>query len=178
MIAYFHLAIYLKSFMFAFEGVFPKIDKIYSVISFNFAFVVIVIFFIINLETAVTFGERILPFAIIFPYFVLPVFVLIELFLKRKDFQKNAKNTGNLQKKQKNYLKKQRKTAFLDTKFEFFVKKAAKKPHFSPKIESVFENEVKIEKKNVTEKEKKKILKKPQKTAFFEFGKSSKEVHM
>lgn len=112
-LAYFHLAIYLKSFMFAFEEIFPDIDKIFSVITFNFAFVIVVIFFIVNLETAVTFGEHILPFAIIFPYLILPIFLLIVLFWRGKkksdNFQKNAKNMANLQKKYKKELKKQAK---------------------------------------------------------------------
>ena len=106
-LAYFHLAIYLKCFMFAFEQVFPKIDKIYSVITFNFLFVVTVIFFIINLETAVTFGEQILPYAEIFPFFILPIFVLIALAIKNKNVQKKPENGGNLQKILKNNERKE-----------------------------------------------------------------------
>ena len=92
--------------MFAFEGVFQKSDEIFSLITFNFAFVVTVIFFIINLETAVNFGEQILPFAEIFPYVILPIFVAIVLFWKNKNNLRKMKfeneNTKNPQKPAKN----------------------------------------------------------------------------
>ncbi len=82
--AYFHLAIYLKSFMLCFEQVFPKLNCIYSLVTFNFIFVIIVIFFIINLETTVVFGEQILPYVIVIPYLLLPIIAVTCLFKKRK----------------------------------------------------------------------------------------------
>ncbi len=185
MLAYFHLAIYLKAFMFAFEGVFSKIDKIFSVITFVFAFVIVVNFFIINLETAVVFGEKILPFALIFPYFILPIFVAILLFWKEKktnetkafrnDFQskknqKMRKNAANLQQKENLILKDSKKFAQkmpqIHEKFDFSFKNRAKNKQ---KQEKDAENLQKKEEKslNFEKFEKQKILKKPQKTAFF-----------
>ncbi len=71
--AYFHLSIYLKGFLLSFDGVFQKIDQIFGVLSFDFLFVIIVEFFIVNLETAVTYGQTILPFFEIIPFVILPL---------------------------------------------------------------------------------------------------------
>ena len=82
--AYFHLAIYLKTFMLSFHQIFPKIDNIYSILTFDFVFVVIVTFFIVNLETAVVYGEQILPWIAIFSFLILPVFVFVALLSGRR----------------------------------------------------------------------------------------------
>lgn len=81
---YFHLTIYLKTFMLAFHEVLPKLNAIYSVLTFNLLFLIIIDFLIINLEVAVTFGERILPYFEIVPFLLVPIVVVIVLSWKRK----------------------------------------------------------------------------------------------
>lgn len=82
--AYFHLSIYLKAFMLCFQEIFPKISAVYSVITFDLIFLVVVNCFIINLETAVIYGENILPFFEIIPFVILPIILLISIFLNRR----------------------------------------------------------------------------------------------
>ncbi len=84
---YFQLAIYLKMFMFSFDGVFEKIDQVYGVISFNVLFLIIINFLIVNLEQAVMYGQHILPFFNVLPFAVLPIFVLV-MFARRKKEKK------------------------------------------------------------------------------------------
>lgn len=84
---YFQLAIYLKMFMFAFHGIFEKIDQIYSVITFNVLFLIVIDFFIVNLEGAVMYGEQILPFFNVLPFVLLPIFILL-MFVKKKKEKK------------------------------------------------------------------------------------------
>ncbi len=84
--AYFHLAIYLKAFMLCFKEVFPKINPLYSVLTFNLAFLLIVGFFILNLEQAVSFAEKILPYFAIIPFGIVPILSgLLFLIKKRKE---------------------------------------------------------------------------------------------
>ncbi len=80
---YFQLAIYLKVFMFSFCGVFKKLDVLYSVLTFNILFLIIINFFITNLDGAVFFGQNLLPYFNAFPFVVLPTFVLL-LFVRRR----------------------------------------------------------------------------------------------
>lgn len=86
--AYFHLAIYLKAFMLSFDEVFPKINKIYSVLTFNIAFLIVVEFFIDNLESAVVYSEVVLPYATILPFVIVPIFTSIFLFWKKRKKEK------------------------------------------------------------------------------------------
>ncbi len=80
---YFHLAIYLKGFMFSFYEIFDKINYVYPVVTFNLFFLIVINFFILNLEQAVVYGESLLPYIAIFPFIIIPVVVII-LLLKRK----------------------------------------------------------------------------------------------
>ncbi len=80
---YFHLTIYLKAFMASFHGIFNKLDWIYSILTFNLLFLVIVNFFVMNLEIAIFVGENILPFITIFPFIILP-FIIAIIFYKHK----------------------------------------------------------------------------------------------
>ena len=91
-----------------------------------------------------------------------------------------GKNVGNLQEKIKINSKKQEKNkekmarkqenaanlSVFNQKFRFFAKKREKNTNFSPKFESVFEENDDFAAQNF-EKEKRKILKKAQKAAFF-----------
>lgn len=81
---YFHLAIYLKSFMACFQTVFYKIDKVYSVITFNLLFLFLVTFVVQNLEVAVFFGENILPYLSIFSFVLLPIFSIFCHFKRKR----------------------------------------------------------------------------------------------
>lgn len=99
---YFHLALYMKGFLIAFDVIFPRIDQIFGVLAFDTAFLLIVNFFIINLETAVVYGEEILPYAIIFPYVVLPLVVLLIRCIRKNNKDSVRKNRNNfLRKKHK-----------------------------------------------------------------------------
>lgn len=80
---YFQLAIYMKAFLCAFDVLFPRLNQIYGVLSFNVAFLIVVNFFIVNLETAIVYGEKILPFAMILPYLLLPAVLLAVKFMQK-----------------------------------------------------------------------------------------------
>lgn len=85
---YFHLAIYLKVFMLSFDVVFNKIGYIYSVLSFNFLFLIGISFLVSNLQTAVVFGEGVLPYFSIIPFVVVPIFSLVAMLV---DVQRRKK---------------------------------------------------------------------------------------
>ncbi len=93
---YFHLAIYLKAFMLSFHEVFRKVNFVYPVITFNLIFLVVIDFFILNLEKAVVYGENVLPYIGIFPFVILPIAVGVLLLLKKR----------KPEKKDENYMKK------------------------------------------------------------------------
>jgi len=82
--SYFHLAIYLKSFMFSFQEIFPKISEIYSVLTFDLLFLVVVEFFIVNLESTIFYSESILPYVTIISFAVIPIFSTIFIFTKKR----------------------------------------------------------------------------------------------
>lgn len=86
---YFHLAIYLKLFMASFNSVFDKIDEIYSVLSFNFLFLILINFLVLNLEKAIVFGENILPYFSIIPFIIVPVLCMVLLCIKRSKKRRN-----------------------------------------------------------------------------------------
>lgn len=81
---YFHLAIYLKAFMISFDEIFPKISKVYSILTFNILFLIVVEFFIDNLESAVVYSEVVLPYVTILPFVIVPIFALIFFALKKR----------------------------------------------------------------------------------------------
>ncbi len=87
---YFQLAIYLKGFMLAFDGIFNKIDRIYSLLTFNFLFLTIVDFFILNLEMAVIYGENVLPYLIVVPYILIPLLAGITLIFKKRKHRESG----------------------------------------------------------------------------------------
>lgn len=74
---YFHLAIYLKAFMMSFCEILPKIDDIYCVLTFNFAFILLVSFLIQNLQKTLIYGTGILPYFAIIPFVVVPILSII-----------------------------------------------------------------------------------------------------
>ena len=65
LMAYFQLAIYLKGFAQSFNAVFWKAGKIYSILSFNILFFIMISYVVLNLEYAVFYGENILPYVTI-----------------------------------------------------------------------------------------------------------------
>lgn len=81
---YFHLAIYMKMFMISFHEVFAKLDHLYSVLTFDLLFLIMVLFVINNLENSVIFGQKILPFFAIIPFVILPIFTLVCAFLHKR----------------------------------------------------------------------------------------------
>lgn len=81
---YFHLAIYLKTFMASFNVVFRKIDEIYSVLTFNFLFLIFINFLVLNLEKAVFYGEDILPYFSVISFIVVPLICLVHLCFKHR----------------------------------------------------------------------------------------------
>lgn len=83
-LTYFQMAIYLKGFMLAFGNVFYKVNKIYSVISFNLLFLFLINYVVLNLETAVYYGENILPYVSIFSFAVVPLLSLVLEILRRR----------------------------------------------------------------------------------------------
>lgn len=81
---YFHLAIYLKAFMASFNVVFRKIDEIYSVLTFNFLFLIFINFLVLNLEKAVFYGEDILPYFSVISFIIVPLVCLVLLCFKHR----------------------------------------------------------------------------------------------
>ena len=106
--AYFHLAIYFKAFMCSFNEIFEGINSIYGLLSFNFLFLIIVQLIIVNLESAVVYSEKVLPFATILSFVIVPILAIILLCVKRKDsysFSKTKpknKIKSEIKKKEKN----------------------------------------------------------------------------
>lgn len=86
---YFHLSIYLKAFIISFNFVFEKIDVIYSVLTFNIIFVLIVNFLILNLEKSLVYGEGVLPYFAIVSHIIIPLFVTILLIDRKKKRSNN-----------------------------------------------------------------------------------------
>ncbi len=123
LLAYFHLTIYLKCFMLSFHEVFRKIDMIYSVLSFNFFFIIIVVFFIVNLESAIVFGQEILPYSIILPYAILPIILLI-CCIKNKNIKND--NFRKIIKNNKKDIKNMQKNANFNKKTTIFSKQIKK----------------------------------------------------
>lgn len=76
---YFHLAIYLKSFMGSFKVVFKNVDDLFSVLSFNFIFLIAINFVILNLEKTVVYGETVVPYFSILSFVVVPILSVILL---------------------------------------------------------------------------------------------------
>ncbi len=83
-LTYFQMAIYLKSFMTAFNAIFYKINKIYSVLTFNLFFVFLVNYVVLNLEIAVYYGETILPYVSLFSFVLIPILSLLLEILRRR----------------------------------------------------------------------------------------------
>lgn len=80
-LTYFQLAIYLKGFMLAFQSVFYKINKIYSLLTFNLLFIFFVNYVVQNLQVAIFYGENLLPYFSIFAFIIIPGFSIICEFL-------------------------------------------------------------------------------------------------
>ncbi len=164
-LAYFHLAIYLKSFMFCFKEVFEKIDQIYGVLTFNFLFVVVVVFFIVNLENAVVFGQEILPYASILPYAILPLILLF--CCKNKKGNENADFQKMIKKHQKNIKKPQKNAVFCENEQNFYEKEKQK---------NVFERKnFEKENKEIVHLGNEKTEKENEKTEIFEQEKPAKK---
>lgn len=71
--AYFHLSLYLKGFMCSFNEIFRKINPIYSVLSFNIAFLLLITYVVLNLENAIYYGENVLPYGAVLPFIIIPI---------------------------------------------------------------------------------------------------------
>ncbi len=80
---YFHLGIYLKGFLLAFDGVFG-INPIYGVVTFNLAFWFLIRFVVLNLENAVVYGETVLPFLSVISFVLVPVLVFVLWIVRRR----------------------------------------------------------------------------------------------
>jgi len=87
-LTYFQLAIYLKCFFICFDGLFPKLDRIYSVLTFNFVFVLLIQFAVINLSRIIIYAEKFLPYFSIIAFVVLPLCCLVPLFVKKNKEKK------------------------------------------------------------------------------------------
>jgi hypothetical protein len=83
-LTYFHLAIYLSGIFVCFDKIFPKLDRIYSVVSFNFAFVLIVCLAEMNLGMLIFFGENILTYLSAVAYVIAPICALVGLIPSHK----------------------------------------------------------------------------------------------
>ncbi len=82
-LTYFQLAIYLKAFFVCFDGIFPKLDRIYSVLVFNFAFILLIRFAVINLSRIIIYAEEFLPYFAIIAFGIVPVCCLVALLVKK-----------------------------------------------------------------------------------------------
>lgn len=82
-LTYFQLAIYLKAFFVCFDGIFPKLDRIYSVLTFNFSFILLIYFAIINLSRIIIYAENILPYLSIISFVIVPVCCLVCLYVRK-----------------------------------------------------------------------------------------------
>lgn len=88
---YFHLAIYLKVFMLSFDVIFNKIGCIYSVLSFNVLFLIGISFLVSNLQTAIVFGEGVLPYFSIIPFAIVPTFACVAMSVDAHKWKKRGK---------------------------------------------------------------------------------------
>ncbi|MGN1201016.1 MAG: GerAB/ArcD/ProY family transporter [Candidatus Caccovivens sp.] len=80
---YFHLAIYMKCFMLSFDFVFQKPPYIYSVLTFDIAFVLSINYLVLNLSKAIIYGEEFLPYLSILSFVIVPLLCVI-LFCKER----------------------------------------------------------------------------------------------
>lgn len=87
-LTYFQLAVYLKAFFVGFDGLFPKLDRLYSVLTFNFLFVIIITFAVINLSKIIVYGESYLPYLSIISFVIIPICVITALFGKKNKEKK------------------------------------------------------------------------------------------
>lgn len=81
-LTYFQLAIYLKAFFVCFDGIFPKLDRIYSVLTFNFIFIILIYVAVINLSRIIIYAEYYLPYLSIIAFIIVPVCCFIALIAK------------------------------------------------------------------------------------------------
>lgn len=86
---YFHLAIYIKAFMLSFNEIFTKINPIYSVLTFNLIFLIIVNYFIVNLNDAIFLAQDILPYFAVVPFAILPIAIVVAFCVKRLKEKRN-----------------------------------------------------------------------------------------
>lgn len=88
LLTYFQLAVYLKVFFVCFDGLFPKLDRVYSVLTFNFIFILITTFAVINLSKIILYGESYLPYLSIISFVIVPLCVIVALFGKKNKEKK------------------------------------------------------------------------------------------
>ena len=85
LLTYFQLAIYLKCFFVCFDGLFPKLDRLYSVLTFNFLFVLLIQYAVINLSRIIIYAEEFLPYFSIIAFIIVPVCCLVSLFVRKHE---------------------------------------------------------------------------------------------
>ncbi len=88
LLTFFQLAIYLKGFFVCFDAIFPKLKRLYSVLTFNFIFILVVNFAIRNLSKIIIYGESYLPYISIISFALVPFCVLLSLFLSHRKEKK------------------------------------------------------------------------------------------
>lgn len=76
---YFQLAIYLLAFLESYRQIF-KAKELYAVITFVILFLLLMNFFVLNLEKAILFGENSWPFFAGLSFIIIPIFVFIMFF--------------------------------------------------------------------------------------------------
>ncbi len=84
-LAYFHLAIYLKGFMSSFDFVFKRVGSVYSVLTFDIAFVFAINFFVLNLSKTIIYGENYLSYLSIVSFVIVPLVTVLLLCKKRRE---------------------------------------------------------------------------------------------
>ena len=81
-ITYFQMAIYLKCFSVCFEVLLPKLKRAYSLVVFDFLFIIIVELILRNLEKTITYGENVLPYFSIVSFVIVPLCTIFFLIIK------------------------------------------------------------------------------------------------
>ncbi len=83
-LTYFQMGIYLKCFSNSFQIFLPKLDRKYSLITFDLIFIFVVELVIRNLERTIVYGESVLPYLSIISFVIIPTCVIIFLIIKKR----------------------------------------------------------------------------------------------
>ena len=82
--SYFQLAMYMKFFMISLQNLFEKMGDTLSAVVFVFFFLLLVNFVVLTSSQTIFYGEMILPYFMLFPFVIVPIFSIIGLCLRKR----------------------------------------------------------------------------------------------